>query len=136
MSYASQAQISYEASTNFGKLEDLTYDATVPNKIYGRTQGNHIIVSVDNGATWSVKYSFPNPTAQLRDIKPYGQTGLSFSIINSGTQDGVYLFDRPRMPLLISTPFLTRRTMHRWFPIRFMILPEPTSSFILLIWKD
>lgn len=93
LSYASQAQISYEASTNFGKLEDLTYDATVPNKIYGRTQGNHIIVSVDNGATWSVKYSFPNPTAQLRDIKPYGQTGLSFSIINSGTQDGVYLFD-------------------------------------------
>ncbi len=93
LSCASQAQISYEASINFGKLEDLTYDATVENKMYARTQGNHIIVSVDNGATWTVKYSFPNPTAQLRDMRQYGQNGLSFSVVNSGTQDGVYTFD-------------------------------------------
>lgn len=90
---ASQAQISYEATTNFGKLEDLTYDATVANKMYARTQGNHIAVSVDNGQTWAVKYSFPNPTAQIRDLKQFGPTGLSFSIVNSGYQDGVYLFD-------------------------------------------
>lgn len=93
LSYASQAQISYEASTNFGKLEDLTYDATVENKMYARTQGNHIIVSADNGLTWNLKYSFPNPTAQMKDLKQYGQTGLSFSVVNSGTNDGVYLFD-------------------------------------------
>ncbi|MEZ0006214.1 xyloglucan-specific exo-beta-1,4-glucanase [Flavobacterium sp. 28YEA47A] len=93
LSYASQAQISYEASTNFGKLEDLTYDATVENKMYARTQGNHIIVSVDNGLTWNLKFSFPNPTAQMKDLRQYGQSGLSFSVVNSGTQDGVYLFD-------------------------------------------
>lgn len=93
LSYTSQAQISYEASTNFGKLEDLTYDATVQNKIYARTQGNHIIVSVDNGLTWSLKYSFPNPSVQMKDLRQHGQTRLSFSVVNSGENDGVYLFD-------------------------------------------
>lgn len=93
LSYASQAQISYEASTNFGKLEDLTYDATVENKMYARTQGNHIIVSVDNGLTWNLKYSFPNPSAQMKDLRKHDPTKLSFSVVNSGTNDGVYLFD-------------------------------------------
>ncbi|RKS26593.1 putative secreted protein (Por secretion system target) [Flavobacterium endophyticum] len=92
-SFAGQAQISYEASTNFGKLEDLTYDATVENRIYALTQGNHIVTSIDNGLTWSVKYAFPDPSATITDMKLFGQSALSFVIINGGTQDGVYLFD-------------------------------------------
>lgn len=93
LGFAGQAQISYEASPNFGKIEDLTYDATVENRMYALTQGNHIVTSADNGLTWSVKYAFPNPSATITDMKLYGQTGLSFVIINSGAQDGVYLFD-------------------------------------------
>lgn len=111
LSFASQAQISYEASTNFAKLGDFTYDATIENKIYAITQGNHIMVSLDNGLTWSLKYAFPNPSSTITNLKLSGQTALSFSIVNSGTDDGVYLFD-------IATNAITH----------FYAIPNPTDN--------
>lgn len=90
---AMQSQVTYEASTDFGKLEDMTYDLTVQNKIYALTQGNHIVVSADNGATWSLKYSFPNTGAWLTDLKLNGNT-ITFSVKNSGmASDGIYILN-------------------------------------------
>lgn len=92
-SCAMQSQITYEAAKDFGKLEDLTYDLTVQNKIYALTQGNHIVVSSDNGATWSLKYSFPDTGAWLTDLKLKANT-LSFSVRNAGMAvDGIYILN-------------------------------------------
>ncbi|NRR92290.1 T9SS type A sorting domain-containing protein [Winogradskyella undariae] len=51
------AQVEITGSTDYGRIFDLTYDAHIPNKIYGITLGNHIVVSEDNGATWSLFYT-------------------------------------------------------------------------------
>lgn len=92
-SCAMQSQVTYEAAKDFGKLEDLTYDLTVQNKIYALTQGNHIVVSTDNGVTWSLKYSFPNTSAWLTDLKLKANT-LSFSVRGTGVAtDGVYIMN-------------------------------------------
>jgi len=93
-SCAMQSQVTtYEATKDFGKLEDLTYDLTVQNKIYALTQGNHLVVSTDNGLTWSLKYSFPNTGAWLSDLKLKANT-LSFTVKSSDIAlDGIYILN-------------------------------------------
>ncbi|PNW26943.1 hypothetical protein BKP44_15195 [Formosa algae] len=44
-------------SETYGRIFDLTYDVNVPNKIYAITLGNHLVVSEDNGDTWSILYA-------------------------------------------------------------------------------
>ena len=76
--FSNQAQISFEAAPDFGKLQNITYDATTANKLYAATQGNHIVVSTDNGVNWSLLYSYPGSDF-LEDLKPaFGNTALSF----------------------------------------------------------
>ena len=85
--YCSHAQISFESSTDFGKLMNVTYDATVPNKLYAATQGNHLVVSTDNGVNWSILYAFSGGDF-LEDLKLVpGNNALSFS-----TRDNIYIF--------------------------------------------
>lgn len=43
-----KAQTTFEASDNYARLRDLTYDAAIQNKIYTISIGNHI----DNGLNW------------------------------------------------------------------------------------
>lgn len=93
MSCYMQAQISFEAAKNFGKLEDITYDSAIQNKMYAATQGNHIVVSNDNGSSWNLKYSFPNPVARITDLKNIKGTSLSFSLVNAESENGIYLLD-------------------------------------------
>lgn len=88
-----QAQISFEAAKNFGKLEDITYDSAIQNKMYAATQGNHIVVSNDNGVSWDLKYSFPNPSARITNLKNIKGTSLSFSLVNAASENGIYLLD-------------------------------------------
>jgi len=54
------AQISLLGSSEHGRIFDLTYDSTTPNKVYALSLTNHILVSNDNGVTWVVFYSHPN----------------------------------------------------------------------------
>ena len=78
---SSFAQFEVTGSEDFGRLFDLTYDATVPNKIYAVTMGNHIVVSEDNGTTWNILYSLLiGQGASIKDLKlsPDG-TALTFS---------------------------------------------------------
>ena len=75
------AQFEVTGSPDFGRLFDVTYDATVPNKVYAVTLGNHIVVSEDNGANWEILYSLLiGQGAAIKDLKlsPDG-TALTFS---------------------------------------------------------
>lgn len=91
---AVNAQISFEGIGDFTKLVDLTYDATIPNRIYSLTNNNHLVVSDDNGASWSLKYTFPDSRAYLSGLKTWGTSSLSF-IVNGtySQQDGIYIID-------------------------------------------
>ncbi|AWG24840.1 T9SS type A sorting domain-containing protein [Flavobacterium kingsejongi] len=86
--FSVQAQISYEASPNYAKLFDITYDATVRNKMYARTNNNHILVSLNNGANWDLLYSYPE-TESINNMKLVpGNTALSFT-----TNEGIHILD-------------------------------------------
>jgi xyloglucan-specific exo-beta-1,4-glucanase len=82
------AQTTFEASRDYAKLQDLTYDPAVPNKLYAATNGNHIVVSTDNGANWDLLYSHPT-TDFLADLKlAPGNSALTFA-----TRDAIHIFD-------------------------------------------
>lgn len=88
LSMAGSAQTTFEASRDFGKLQDITYDPTVPNKLYAATNANHIVVSTDNGLNWDVLFSYPT-TDYIKDLKlTPNNTGLSF-----GTYDAIHILD-------------------------------------------
>lgn len=85
---AGQAQITLEASRDYAKMQDITYDATVQNKLYAATNGNHIVVSYDNGANWSVLYAHPtNEFLSELEMLP-GNMALSFA-----TRDAIHIFN-------------------------------------------
>lgn len=97
--FFSQAQISFEASGNYGKLQDITYDATVQNKMYAASQGNHIVVSLDNGVSWNVLYSYPGEV-YIKDLKlALNNTALAFS-----TGDALHFLDLATNTLTQSLP--------------------------------
>jgi len=89
-----QAQLSFEASKDYGKLQDITYDVTTANKLYAHTHGNHILVSTDNGVSWQLLYSFPNEGATISKMQVAGgNNALSFIVGNSGSAtNGIYLY--------------------------------------------
>jgi len=94
------AQTTFEASRNYAKLQDVTYDPTVQNKLYAATNGNHIVVSTDNGANWDLLYSHPT-NEFLSDLKlAPGNAALTFS-----TRDAIQIYS------------LTSNTIMATFPI-------------------
>lgn len=100
--FSAWSQLSFEASSNYGKLEAITYDMTTANKMYAATQGNHIVVSNDNGATWSLFYSYPGSDF-ITDMRLLpGNGGLSFStmaavhFLDLGTQTITHTFPVPQ----------------------------------------
>jgi xyloglucan-specific exo-beta-1,4-glucanase len=96
--YSGQSQVSFEASPNFGKLEDITYDPTASGTLYAATQGNHLVVSKDNGATWTLLYSYPQSDF-LDNLRLYGTSQLTFS-----TRDQIHVFDLESSTLVASFP--------------------------------
>lgn len=87
--FSAKAQTTFEASADYGKLHDITYDATVQNKLYAASFNNHIVVSVDNGATWNLLYSYPSSQGVISDLKMLpGNTALSFY-----TGFGIHILD-------------------------------------------
>lgn len=99
--FSAQAQTSFEATEQYGKLYDLTYDATIPNRIYAITLSNHIVSSDDNGLSWHLFFSSPSGE-YMRDLKLLpGNAGLSFSVgsgvgfIDIATQQLTHYFQVP-----------------------------------------
>jgi len=94
-----QAQTSFEASKDYGKLMNVTYDANIPNKLYAATQGNHIVVSTDNGQNWSVLYSHPE-SFFLDDLRlTPDHNSLSFS-----TRTTLYVYSLATNTITASVP--------------------------------
>ena len=91
---ALHSQVTLEGTADFGKLEDMTYDPVVTNKIYALTQSNHLVVSTDNGLTWNMQYSFPYVGAKLTNLKIISAASLSFCVYNTqSSKDGIYFFN-------------------------------------------
>ncbi|HWB24348.1 MAG TPA: T9SS type A sorting domain-containing protein [Chitinophagaceae bacterium] len=90
------SQLRFEATPEYGKLWDITYDSSIQNRVYAITEVNHIMVSNDNGATWNILYSFPSDASYLSSLKiAPGGNALSFVVKESAdtTLNGLYIFD-------------------------------------------
>ncbi|MEW5677113.1 T9SS type A sorting domain-containing protein [Flavobacterium enshiense] len=86
--FFSEAQVSFEASKDYAKLQNITYDPVTQNKLYASTLGNHIVVSHDNGLSWNLLYTYPGNTF-ITGLKLLpGNNALSF-----GTQEAIYIFN-------------------------------------------
>lgn len=79
------AQISFVSNTSFGRLYDVTYDATVQNKLYARTLTSHIVVSLNQGTDWQLLYSHPSPIGNMKLIS--NNTALAFT-----SSEGIYTY--------------------------------------------
>lgn len=91
-----QAQPSFEAPPEYGKLWNFVYHPTQAKTLFALTYGNHILVSRDNGLHWEIFYAYPSTSATLWDLRlAPGNQALSFVAENSGyeTQDGLYVLD-------------------------------------------
>jgi xyloglucan-specific exo-beta-1,4-glucanase len=89
------AQFSYETLDDYGRLEGITYDLDVEDKLYAVSLNNHIVVSYDNGETWDLLYAYPNTGARITNLRLLpGNENLCFSIINLYTEeDGIYVLN-------------------------------------------
>lgn len=56
-SLVANAQIEIIGNENYGQLFDVQYAPTDENVLIARTVGNHIVQSIDNGASWDIVYS-------------------------------------------------------------------------------
>jgi photosystem II stability/assembly factor-like uncharacterized protein len=96
MFVAASAQLSFEASSEYGKLWDITYDQTISGKLYARSGANHIMVSTDNGSSWQIFFSFPSSITAISQLKLLpGGKALSFVVSYSQTDEvnGLYILD-------------------------------------------
>ena len=104
------AQIKYESNTGYTRLFDVTYDATVQNKIYALTLSNHIVVSTNQGADWQLLHTH---TSKLNSLKLVNNnTALAFS-----AKEGVYVLS------------LTDNSITKFFPI-----PDPNVEGATDFW--
>src|SRR6218665_138496 len=96
LSLYSEAQISFEATPDYGRLQDITYDPLTKNKVYAVSNGgNHILISEDNMISWRILHAFPNTGARISQLKLLpGNTAVSFLVTNTDSvlQDGVYIY--------------------------------------------
>ncbi|HRE76832.1 MAG TPA: T9SS type A sorting domain-containing protein [Flavobacterium sp.] len=74
------AQVTFEGSTEFGRIFDVTYHPTDPNDLYAVTLGNHIVSSKDNGLSWDVFYSHPTISHHIENLKFLDGNRLSFNL--------------------------------------------------------
>ena len=72
------SQVSFVGNQDYGQMRNFAYDKTTPNKIYATTYiGSHIVVSNDNGTTWNVLFTLPDPE--------YAPAIQEMKLINNGT---------------------------------------------------
>ncbi|MDI9257877.1 T9SS type A sorting domain-containing protein [Flavobacterium sedimenticola] len=83
LSIGLMAQVSFEGSKEYGRIFDLTYHPTIPNKVFAVTLGNHIVSSVDNGLTWEVYYSHTPNNQSIKNLKILDANTMSFSLDNA-----------------------------------------------------
>jgi photosystem II stability/assembly factor-like uncharacterized protein len=89
------AQLEIIGSSEYGRIQFLNYDSIIPNKIYATSSGHHIVVSHDNGVSWSVLYSFPTiDYKQISMLKIHSKTQLSFTLTGRhNNTNKIYILD-------------------------------------------
>lgn len=101
------AQFEITGSEDFGRIFDLTYDINISNTVYAVTQGNHILVSEDNGDTWDILYSLTiGQGASVKDLKltPDG-TALTFSVyLANSTENALMVYDIASTSIIKTIP--------------------------------
>lgn len=80
------SQIHFEGVNYLTNLRDITYDLHTAGKIYARSGRNHILVSGDQGANWSILYSHSLPITKML-MAPDGNS-LTFA-----GEDGISKYD-------------------------------------------
>ncbi|KAA3620620.1 MAG: T9SS C-terminal target domain-containing protein [Flavobacterium sp.] len=80
-------------SSDYGRIFDITYDATVENKLYATSLYNHILVSHDNGENWEVLYSMSvHDVTKFMELRlANNNTALSFIKYNQGSGDNTLM---------------------------------------------
>lgn len=82
--FSTYGQKTFIGSENYGRLFNIQYDSSTPNKLYALSLGNHIVTSNDNGETWELLFSFDNSKATCKGLKLLGNTNkLSFYSANT-----------------------------------------------------
>lgn len=72
------SQVSFAGNQDYGRMKNFAYDKTTPNKIYATSLiGSHILISLDNGNSWNVFATLPDPE--------YAPEILELRLTNNGT---------------------------------------------------
>ena len=90
------SQLEAVGSVDYGRIFNITYDATVENKLYATSLYNHILVSNDNGQNWEVLFSMSvQDVTSFKDLRlTRNNTALSFIKYNLGSGDNtILIFD-------------------------------------------
>ncbi|KFC24398.1 T9SS type A sorting domain-containing protein [Chryseobacterium sp. FH1] len=93
------SQVGFAGNPDYGMMRNFAYDKTTPNKIYATSYiGSHILVSTDNGLTWNVLYTLPDPewAPAIQEMRLTNNgTALSFIEYYGGgsTMNKVAVFD-------------------------------------------
>jgi xyloglucan-specific exo-beta-1,4-glucanase len=94
------AQLAVVGSSEYGRIFDVTYDDTIPGKLYAATLGNHIVVSLNNGSSWELLYSYPQKGSIIKELKLMPGKKLAFRIYNNGNHSrDVHILDIPSLAI-------------------------------------
>ena len=91
-----KSQLTFDATPEYGKLYDITYDASIANKLYALTLTNHLMVSEDNGLSWQILYTLPKNNSSMAALRLMpGSQALSFTVYNSNVvaDNGLFVYD-------------------------------------------
>ena len=93
--YGQVSEPDFPGDAKYGRLFNLNYDKNVANRIYATSFGNHIVVSDDNGDSWSILYSYEDSRTTLRRMVNYGDDHLAYYVSNAADpqENTVFLFD-------------------------------------------
>jgi len=76
------AQVGFSGNPEYGRLTNFVYDATTQNKLYATSLDKHIMVSTDDGATWTILHTvseYPFLAPIIKQMKlANNKTALSF----------------------------------------------------------
>lgn len=77
-----QLNMSFIGAPNYGNITEMVYDLNTPNYLYASNLSNHIFISKDNGDSWEIFKSFPEPSLAVSQIKNFGNSKLTFLLDN------------------------------------------------------
>ncbi|KFC23850.1 hypothetical protein [Epilithonimonas lactis] len=120
------SQVGFAGNQDYGMMRNFAYDKITPNKIYATSYiGSHILTSTDNGLTWNVLYTLPDPewAPAIQEMRLTNNgTALSFIEFYGGgsTMNKVAVFD-------LQSKSIIKRSIFRW-------TRQSLGSKIILFW--